>query len=607
MVTVIGVSYDGGGTRHVRRVDLRRESFVRFAMFVDSFPTTTAYDGTVLAGRVHSNASWRSTGTPTPVYPDTVTAVSGLAGMGTYHGDTTHAAWPIRYPRDSTFAWMQTLAESGELDVTPRVGGSRLEFVALDADGDSIVEEHEGFVRVFDLATASGADTIRLRVSPPVRTDCTLILGLFCSGNYYDYLSWDDDIVQNQCGAFYLRSGRWHFVPIATHRATWAASLIVGTGSANYPQVNPGTAINSLNDYDFDALAYLLANIETVRCFPAGSPYLMLTERFTNAAGVVTNTSADVYPFGSAPGFAWPGGTPYGGSDTTFSRTSRTCRIASNTNGWCEAGTVRTLGSWRAFAGTALSTIPTSVRQSEELPYLWPVDPALNPASRRVLSATSGPLFVSGQARGPVTLRVDGRITLVDRLRTWTDPNDPEVDACSDQLGLLATSDVVVVDGLTSRVRRFGRQATNFLGVQHIAQHTTAALTEEPRFSVSGHLMSTAGSVRVEDPNYTQGDASAQFPCPDDGGISSRSNGGCLAITGGMVMRTFTPPHGSTSNTGMRHRVAGARCQTADRRPPFFPLTNRYTLVRTLEIAANQANTPMRIRALLMRLKGRQL
>src|SRR5690606_10910577 len=121
-----------------------------------------------------------------------------------------------------------------------------------------------------------------------------------------------------------------------------------------------------------------------------------------------------------------------------------------------------------------------------------------------------------------------GRLTLIDRVRTWNDPNDPAVDACSDQLGLLATSDIVVVDGLTSRVRRFGRQATNVLGVQHIAQQVTASATEEPRFSVSAHLMSLAGSVRVEDPNYTQGDASAQFPCPDNGGVSTRSNGGCL-------------------------------------------------------------------------------
>ena len=47
--------------------------------------------------------------------------------------------------------------------------------------------------------------------------------------------------------------------------------------------------------------------------------------------------------------------------------------------------------------------------------------------------------------------------------------------------------------------------------------------------------------------------------------------------------------------------------QNSTQRPPFFPLTNRYRFVRTLEVEPSQANTPAKIRTLLMRLKGKTL
>ena len=38
-VTLIAAAYDETGTRYVRRLDLRRESFSRYGYFVDSFPS----------------------------------------------------------------------------------------------------------------------------------------------------------------------------------------------------------------------------------------------------------------------------------------------------------------------------------------------------------------------------------------------------------------------------------------------------------------------------------------------------------------------------------------------------------------------------------------
>jgi len=58
-VTLLAVAYDANGTRHVRRTDLRRESFSRYAIFADSFPSGTAHGPGVVTGRVHTNETWR--------------------------------------------------------------------------------------------------------------------------------------------------------------------------------------------------------------------------------------------------------------------------------------------------------------------------------------------------------------------------------------------------------------------------------------------------------------------------------------------------------------------------------------------------------------------
>lgn len=607
MVTLIGASYDANGTRHVRRVDLRRESFSKYSLFADSFPASASHDGLTVAGPVHTNSRWVSSGTPAPIYNDSVTAVNGLSGTGDFRGTVDSSVTPVPYPKDSTYAWMHGLATGADLDVTPTAAGSRMQFVALDADADGTIESHEGFVRVFDLAYAM--DTMRLRAAPTVHTDpyCASAL-FFCAGQSTTYYKWDDDIVQNQCGAFYFRSNRWHFFPIASHRAAWAKAVIQATGSPNYPAVNPAR-MDVLDDYDFEAVQTLAENIETMRCFPAGSPFLMATERFTNESGQVTGGIADTIPFGVVtPSGGWPVGGAYGGSDTTFTPRSRTCRIASGSTGRCVAATLRELGTWRAFGGDQMDAIPATVRQAAELPYLWPFDPALNPSSRRVLSASSGPVRVSGEVRGRVTLRVAGAVTLVDRLRYHTDPNAPEQAACEDQVGVVATADVLVVSGLTSRARRVGWQRQTILGQNYLSSNTTAAFGSEPRFTLHGNLMSLGGTVGAEAPGEIMGESPAgQLHCPDIGSGGQRWNGGCLFLTGSAASRVYTATHSATAQTGFQLRVMTDRCRTTDQRPPYFPLTNRYTLVRTLEIEPSQANTPAKVRALLMRLKGRTL
>jgi hypothetical protein len=240
------------------------------------------------------------------------------------------------------------------------------------------------------------------------------------------------------------------------------------------------------------------------------------------------------------------------------------------------------------------------VRQAAEAQYLFALSPPYNTNSRGVVSATVGPLYVSGSVVGNVTLRVPGRVGIVDDLVYATPPNTPEAD-CTTQLGIVAVGDISVVDGLMTRTRRAGR-FNNIFSLSSFTQ----SFGNVAGTTIHGALMSLTGTVGVEAPGTTMGASASQPECPEGSGSSNRANGGCFRHVGSAVMRAFTP-HYSGTNTGFRYDGAPDRCQATTQRPPFFPLTNRYTHIRTLEVETSRANTPPEIRALLLRLKGKAL
>lgn len=588
-VTIIASSYDASGTRQVRRVDLRRESFSRYQILIDSLPSTVNFGPGIIEGRVHSNSVWRAgTSGAAPTHRDTVTAVAGFQGGGFYESDSLSGVPRIRYPRDSTYPALAARAAAANLSFTPvaETGwgyrtGSRLEFVTVDVDADAALEVSESFVRVFDLA--SGQDTSRIKV------------GLEHNTNYSGVMAraWYDSELQNQCGAFYLRDGRWSFFPVATHRANWARAIIEGTDAGDYPAVSSSN-MSLMNDWEWYAPALVLLQ-PTARCFPAGSPYLMTTERMTNAAGVVTGTAADTVPFGVVtPAGGWPASAPlgYGGSDTTFTPRSRTCRISTGgTSGRCNSGTISTLGTWRAFGGTPLTSVTGGVRQAVELPYLWPIDASRNAASRGIVHVSAGPIFVSGEVRGAVTLLVAGRVLLIDALTAPEQANQGLHD-CADRLGIVATGDILVADNGLTRGRRIGFGSSSFM-TRHFGGRREAR--------IDANLMSLGGTVGVENPSVSGVSPQA---CPHDG--SAVTSGGCFNLHGGAAMRVMTPLFGG-SNSGFLYAGTPGDCLNRATRPPFFPLTNRYTFVRSLEIAPSLANSPSKIRTLLRQLKGKPL
>ena len=106
-VTLLGTVSDPSGIRLARRMDLYSQSFSRYSLFVNDFPSASNIGaGENIPGRVHANNRFIgvSSGTPYPVFMDTVSAAGTISGYGQW-ADTvssTGGARVIPYPAAAT-------------------------------------------------------------------------------------------------------------------------------------------------------------------------------------------------------------------------------------------------------------------------------------------------------------------------------------------------------------------------------------------------------------------------------------------------------------------------------------------------------------------------
>ena len=106
------------------------------------------------------------------------------------------------------------------------------------------------------------------------------------------------------------------------------------------------------------------------------------------------------------------------------------------------------LGSWRTWGGTALPTIPTSVIQPVEAPYLWPLFLPYNMNSKGVVNSTTGPVYVSDTLRGFITFyeSTAGKdVVIIDDLVYDQDPTQATA-LCRNFLGIIAGQNVYTAD-----------------------------------------------------------------------------------------------------------------------------------------------------------------
>lgn len=536
-VSLLAQVYDATGTRRARRVDLRQESFAQYGYVVNNSTTNSSLafaQGAVQVGRIHSNGDWYRV--TSAEYRDSVTATGTVSTTGgaIFHrgqaSDVARLPWP---DDDDTLDSLEALATARGLDFDENSNAEmRVEFVWVDADADSVADRNEGFVRIFDF---EHWDTNRLAAEP---TD-------------YDYYAWYDDIIQNQCGAFYQRGGVWQFFPVATHRADWAWSVISGAGVPSAP--SPSSVSESGNGYDYSRGATrAILSQPTARCFPAGSPYLVNTERFTNAAGVIGVGNGYNYPFGVKSS------AQYGGQDTTFTMETRTCAI--ETSGGqdgerCDNNdNTIALGTWRTLS---------AVSGQEALA-------PLDTGSTGVILHFSDDVWLSGTVVGRVTLATRGDTWIVDDIRYGGGPHAVSGE-CNHLLGVVAREDIHVMESAILRRSRVGSStAAN--------RSTFVSLGGKEGIELHGAFFSLLDGFGPETNNDQMGNDASQFLCE-----GSRYSMGCIRHSGSAAMdnpREFSDGTGE----GARYVLTRDACFDAGYRPPMYPLTNRYRTLRAVDV-----------------------
>ncbi len=616
-VTILSQAYDTGGTRMVRRLDLTSESFSRFAMFVDSFPSNLVYGtGEYIRGRSHSNTNWYSqAGAPGPDYYDTVSARGTINGTANYHSLPQLAgAAKIAFPTVAKLAALPTYAASANLSIAPVSGnsayphtlgttsydlsgqitpagsanvtrGTRISFKTLDVDNSGSIEEGEGFMKVFDIA--AGIDTGSLRVDLP-RAGNTGVTNI---------------VMLNQCGLVATINNRKEFFPAARFHEPWVAHRLHLLATAPTFNWTTTAAGDSAIMTGANAAAYnkiLGFGVGFSRCFPPGSPYLMLAERNVSPTCVVstaTNTNT-LYGWGSVSNLmttACAAATQYGGQDTTFTATVFRCMydqtLALAAAGQCyKTGTVAAnqvqwaLGAWRQFGGTQMTGLPSSgtqLIQAVEAPYLWPIYKPYNLNSKGVIYS-SGRLYASDTLRGQVTLYVLGTLVFVDDLVYDIDPTAANA-LCRNFLGVIARDSVMIADNALNRPRPDAGGTMRFFSY--------------PNATLDMVTMSLTATVGVE--NY----AGTQVTNPALQCSGNPQSGGCINQTGGVIQKYLSATYAG-ANTGLRENRTVDPCQLTNHKPPFFPQTGRYLDNKYYEIDPTNVSSWTQVKAFYDKLRG---
>lgn len=541
-ISLLAQVADAGGTRYVRRVDVRRLHFGQWSL-ISNFATSTStlpfFNSAFVAGRVHNNQGWVTITQAT--YRDSITSggsvgVTNAANLKTGSGQNQRRIpWPNA---DTLLATFFTASLSGTDTLRFDVSASfppRVELVWLDLDSDGLGEREEGFLRVFE---PLGNDNYYYIDKIEVRSD-----GLASGSN--EYVWWDDQTIQNQCGAFYRRNGRWQFFPVATHRLAWAWSIIDSTTAVPGPPV--GGNANSA-----DAVRSILTR-PTARCFPAGSPYLVNTERFTDNGGTVGLGSSYTYPFGQQnPAHR------YGGQDSTLTMTVRQCDL-NNAGTQCGGGSIYTVGSWRT-----LSSIPG--RES-----LAPIDRG----GSRSVAYFDHNIRLSGIVAGRFTVAVDGSTRIVDHLTYANGPNTVSGE-CENLLGVVTRDFIRIEENLISHRTRVGSGSG-------VSQNSNVVLGGADHFPLHGAFFSTSFYFGVEGNDFRQNNSNTSL-C--DGSTVSM---GCIRHSGSASMsetRAFSTS--AAQGRGGRWALTPDPCmESSGFRPPFWPGTNRYKVLRSVDVRAS--------------------
>ena len=379
-----------GNSRFVRRLEMERQNFSRFAMFTNTFSGGLCYStGEFIRGVGMSNQIWNSCGTPT--YYDTISAHTTVGGgTPTYVHGSKSGVPIIPFPTIARLTSLPSYAASANFSFTSAAKGTRLEFVAINMNyptDSTAADANEGFFRVFNDTTGS-----------------TAAIGLQISRAYYNNAT----VYTNECGDWHTIGGRVEFFPFAVHSGqAWFKALELANGIA---YDTGSTAANR-------AIVMGHTTPRKAQCYPAGDPHLVAVERPASYGLPAIQKGGEDSTFTpvTTTGYwvPWPGSVP---------------------TGLTVAGTC---GIW----ATGLPGCPPGINSLEPA-YLFPLYRAYNPNTKGVIYF-NGDVALSGMLRGDVTVYTSGTAWLTDDLYYTTDPT---VVTCANELGLIASQDVWIAD-----------------------------------------------------------------------------------------------------------------------------------------------------------------
>lgn len=543
-VSLVAVASDSSGARHVRRLELLAENFAVYAVFVDNWQAGLCYaTGEIIRGRAHSNTNWVSCGPPGPIYTDSVSAVTTITGSAQYQKGNYPAFTRINYPTNAWLTKMVGLAAAAGYSITPVAtatrGGSRMEFVAIDLNGDGDnTDATEGFFKIYDgnvgnLGLPAGADTFVTKSQWPYNVAATTLYSSGTSSNQkYRY------VIRNQCGAPYTyRSStginyQW-FIPVDAHNtpSTWFRDSMNLT--LQRQGMLPAPALAQADAWRTQTVTQILTRAGA-RCYPAGDPHLMPSERFAS-----------------------PDLARWGGEDSTFTAVGRS-------------------GAWRAYPGGAIGAFTgTQNRQNGEEPYLWPLHRALNPSFQGVIYV-NGDIYMSGQVRGRATVYANNNVKFIDDI-TYTSPPGALSNICVNLLGILTGDHAALSDNAINRPKYISSTTAG----------TARFLDDNQDFFLHGVAMS--GVTNVNGGFYTEQygvGSNAGRLCTSMAGFNAQTSGGCINQAGGVIQRKIYATFAG-GYTGFAENRVKDPCLDFDS-PPFFPLTGRYKDNEFFEIDPQQ-------------------
>lgn len=213
-------------------------------------------------------------------------------------------------------------------------------------------------------------------------------------------------------------------------------------------------------------------------------------------------------------------------------------------------------GNWVARGWALSGSVPAALSGRSDYAFLFPLSKTFNPDFKGVIHV-AGPVAVSGDVRGRVTLAASGNIYLVDDLRYARGPSS---QGCADILGLFSGGNITESNNLLS-TPVIPRMPSN-----SPAYNTVFTYDESATEYIHAFVL-TLGSFGAE--QYGDGPTSGQS-C----GVKTAGRG-CLELAGGVIQGTRGAV-GDVNGHGYVKRYSYDVCG-ATHPPPYFPTTGHFT------------------------------